>query len=174
VHRKIVLVSGPPGAGKTTLATGLAPLLGVPLIAKDLIKETLWDALEPPDGDLEWSRRLGAASMELLWALAGQAPAALLEANFRPHSSDERTRIAALSARVVEIYCSCPPELASRRYAQRAADPSHHRAHVRPTLSAELLAEFDQPVEIGEVIVLDTSGPVDLAALADQVRARWP
>ncbi len=107
-------------------------------------------------------------------ALAGLAPSALLEANFRPHSSYERSRIAALSARVVEIYCWCPPELASRRYAQRASDPSHHRAHVLPTLSAERLAEFDRPVAIGEVLRLDTSGPVDLGSLADQVRARWP
>jgi adenylate kinase family enzyme len=37
-RRSIVLVSGAPGAGKTTLAGPLARLLGLPLIAKDDIK----------------------------------------------------------------------------------------------------------------------------------------
>jgi adenylate kinase family enzyme len=43
--RRVVLVSGAPGAGKTTLASALAPALGFPLIAKDHIKETLVDVL---------------------------------------------------------------------------------------------------------------------------------
>ena len=40
-----VLVGGVPGSGKTTLARQLAPLLGMPLIAKDAIKEALMTAL---------------------------------------------------------------------------------------------------------------------------------
>lgn len=37
--RRVVLVPGPPGSGKTTLAGPLADLLGFPLIGKDWIKE---------------------------------------------------------------------------------------------------------------------------------------
>jgi hypothetical protein len=51
------------------------------LIAKDRIKETLHDALGPAGHtDLAWSQQLGAASMELLWTLAVDAPAVVLEA----------------------------------------------------------------------------------------------
>jgi len=64
----IVLVSGAPGAGKTTLATPLAAALGFALLSKDHIKETLHDAMPGPADDLPWSRKLGGASMELLWA----------------------------------------------------------------------------------------------------------
>jgi len=72
-RRSLVLVSGPPGAGKTTIAGPLAAGLGFALLAKDRIKETLHDALGQ-QADLAWSQRLGGASMELLWALAADAP----------------------------------------------------------------------------------------------------
>ena len=168
--RRLVLVSGAPGSGKTTLAAPLAAELGFALLGKDSIKEILHDALGAPPPDLAWSRRLGAAAMELLWALADGCPAVVLDANFRPHSAYERRRIGALSARPVEVNCACPPEVAARRYAERAA--TCHPVHVVTSLSAELLAEFDRPVGIGDVIMADTTVPVDVAALADRVRAR--
>jgi len=83
--RQVVFVSGAPGAGKTSLAVPLAAELGFALVCKDRIKETLHDALGAPPPDLAWSRRLGAAAMELLWTLAADAPSVVVEANFRPH-----------------------------------------------------------------------------------------
>jgi hypothetical protein len=80
-----------PGSGKTSLAVPLAAELGYALLTKDRIKETLHDAFGAPVADLAWSRRLGAAAMELLWALAADAPAVVIEANFRPYSAYERT-----------------------------------------------------------------------------------
>jgi Zeta toxin len=72
--RQMVFVSGAPGAGKTSLAVPLAAELGFALVCKDRLKETLRDALGAPAPDLAWSRTLGAAAMELLWALAADAP----------------------------------------------------------------------------------------------------
>ena len=118
--RRLVYVSGAPGAGKTSLAGPLAAELGYALVTKDTIKETLHDALDAPDPDLAWSRRLGAAAMELVWTLAAQAPDVVIEANFRPYSAYQRGRLVGLGGRPVEVYCSCPAELASARYNARA------------------------------------------------------
>ena len=168
--RRLVLVSGAPGSGKTTLAVPLAAELGFALLRKDRIKETLHDGLGAPVPDLAWSRRLGAAAMELLWALAADAPAVVLEANFRPHSAYERDRIAALAVRPVEVNCVCPPELAARRYTERAA--TCHPVHVITSLTPGQLAEYDQPVGIGDLITVDTTAGVDIPAVAGQVLAR--
>jgi predicted kinase len=106
--RKLVYVSGAPGSGKTSLAGPLAAALGYALLAKDRIKETLHDAFGAPEPDRAWSRRLGGAAMELLWALAADAPAAVIEANFRPRSEYERAKLSGLAARPVEVHCACP------------------------------------------------------------------
>ena len=140
------------------------------MLGKDRIKETLHDGLGAPAADLAWSRRLGGAAMELLWALAADAPAVVMEANFGPHSDYERGRISALGGRMVEVNCACPPEVAARRYAERAV--ASHPVNVVTSLSSVFLAEFDRPVGMGELIIVDTTAPVDAAALAGQVRAR--
>jgi predicted kinase len=172
-ERRVVLVSGAPGAGKSTLAVPLAAELGFMLLRKDRIKETLHDALSEPGQsvDLAWSRRLGATAMELLWALAAEAPAVVLEANFRPHGDYERGRVTSLGGRLVEVYCACPAELASRRYAARAG--ASHPIHVVSSLTVEQLAEYDRPVGLGAVITVDTTRPVSVPGLAEAVRTRF-
>jgi predicted kinase len=171
-RRRILLVSGAPGAGKTTLAVPLAAALGLPLVSKDHIKETLIDALRGPAEDLGFSRRVGGAAMELLWTLAAHAPAAVLEANFRPRSAYERERLRGLAADVVEVFCDCGAAEAARRFAARAAGGAH-AAHPLRELPLDLLAEYDGPVGIGAVLRVDTSRPVDIGALAARVRATF-
>ena len=123
--RRLVYVSGAPGSGKTSLAVPLAAELGYPLLAKDTIKETLHDALGAPEPDRARSRRLGAAAMELLWALAADAPAVVIEANFRPRSEYERAKLSGLAGQPVEVHCTCPPEVAVQRYNARVTHPVH-------------------------------------------------
>ena len=160
-------VSGAPGSGKSTLAALLAAELGYALLGKDIIKETLHSVLGPPDLDRARSRELGAASMELLWALAARSPQVLIEANFRPHSDYERNRLADLGGIQAEVHCACPPELAVARYNARP----RHPVHVQTTISPDYLTEFDRPVGIGALVTVDTTNPVNVPALAAQLRA---
>ncbi len=172
-HR-IVLVSGAPGAGKTTLARPLAKALGFSLLSKDDIKEPLYDALGGQPGDVEASQRIGAASWEVLWALAPHLPRAVLEANFHPNSEYERGRIRALSGKIVEVYCRCPPAEVVRRFKARAARPEHHAAHAAPELSEDyVLTVFGRPMGIGTVIEVDTTAAIDVDALAGDIERQW-
>ena len=132
VVQRLVYVSGAPGSGKSTLAAPLAAELGYALLGKDIIKETLHGVLGPPELDRAKSRELGAASMELLWALAARSPQVLIEANFRPYSSYERDRITGLGGVQVEVHCVCLPELAVARYHARPGRRGHlHHAEGR-------------------------------------------
>lgn len=172
----VVLVSGAPGAGKTTLAGPLSRMLGLPLLTKDVIKERLVATLPPPpssDHDpLTWSRMVGGAAMEVLWALASQPVTVMIEANFRPHSTIERERLTALQRPVIEVNCWCPPALAAERYAVRARSGTRDLStHAVSTLTAAMLAEFDAPMGVGELVSVDTSGPGDVGRVAMQVRA---
>ncbi|MBT9329452.1 AAA family ATPase [Paracidobacterium acidisoli] len=173
-QHRIVIVSGPPGAGKTTVGRPLAEALGFALLSKDDIKEALFAAMHDPAreaaDDLDFSRRLSVAAMETLLALAPHCPDVVLEANFRPRSEQERGRLAALPGRIVEVYCRLPLEEAVRRFAERAERERHHPAHALKTMPLERMAEYDAPVGLGKVIEVDTSRALDVEALVERVR----
>src|SRR6185312_1931048 len=87
----LVVVTGMPSSGKTTVAEALAYDLRLPLVAKDEIKESLYDTLGA--GDVSWSGRLGGAAYGILFALARAMLASgvslIVEANFfRDHARD--------------------------------------------------------------------------------------
>jgi predicted kinase len=169
--RRLVYVSGKLGAGKTTLAFPLAAELGYSLVTKDLVKETLHDAMHVPgEGEVEvdraWSQRLGWASMELLWALAVRAGDMVIEANFHPHSEYARDKLRGLGGSVVEVHCECPAEVAVARYNAR----SRHEVHTVKQVTLTEMEKYDRPVGVGSLITVDTTAPVDVAAVAAEVR----
>lgn len=169
--RRVVLVSGPPASGKTTLARPLAERLGFALLSRDDIKESLYTSLDQPPGDLLASRRIGDAAMDLLWALAPHCPSVVLEANFRTRTPRDRARLASLQAALVEVHCRIPLDEASRRFARRALEERHHPAHPLTAMSPERMAEYDTPFALGPVLAIDTTQPVDIDALAARVTA---
>ncbi len=161
----LVVVTGAPGAGKTTVARALAAELRLPLLAKDDVKEALFDALGT--GDREWSRRLGRATYDVLFLVARRlleaGASCVLESNF---SNPEPLR-ALPPARVVQILCVAPPDLVLERYTARARHPGHLDADIVEELRERLAAGEWRPLDLdGDLIELDTSEPVDVPALA--------
>ena len=84
----LLLVSGPPVAGKTTLARRLAAEFGLPLINKDGIKELLFDTVGTHD--YAWSQNLGRASIALLQIHCTASADVLEERNERRRHTSER------------------------------------------------------------------------------------
>jgi predicted kinase len=161
-----VIVTGPPASGKTVLSRRIAQRFGLPLVTKDGIKELLFDYLGW--GKREWSRRLGRASMEVLFHMvenelrAGRSLVA--EANFYPQYHTQR--FVDLQTQYpfhpVQILCQTDPDVLLRRYQTRALSGERHPGHLDHILAQafdfdELRARHGVMAVGGSVQRLDTS-----------------
>lgn len=158
-----VLVAGWPGSGKSTLAAALAPELGLPLLAKDEIKEALMDALGAP-ATVADSQRLGRAAVLAMLRAARGCPGTVLDSTWFDYALPA---VRALPGALVEVRCTVPLELAQARYRDRAG---RHAGHLDAARSdQELWGGPPRPLGLGPVVEVDTSGPVDIPRVAATV-----
>ena len=165
-----VVVSGPPGSGKTTLAMGIAQEMGLPLIAKDLIKEILMSVLTVPDVDA--SKMIGRAAVEVMFALATAASGgAVLESNF--HRSVSRLDIEALPGLIVEVFCRCDREVALSRYRERSEH--RHPGHFDDRRTDDELWNDEVTAPVGgpwAVLEVKTDRPVDISTVIKDIEGQ--
>ena len=127
----LIAVCGPPASGKTTLARRLATDLRLPLVEKDVIKESLAGSIETSDRDA--SRRIGSASFQLLYALAlamlERGVDVMIEANLtRPYADAALARLAE-HANLLICQCEADASVIETRYRERAERGERHAAH---------------------------------------------
>jgi hypothetical protein len=126
--RPFVVMTGLPGSGKSTLAQRLAPLLDLPVIDKDQILERLFEA--EGIGNQEWRRTLSRESDEIFHQEALNTQGAILVSfwHLPGMASDSGTPtkwLRELSNRLVNIHCTCAPEIAAERCLRRKRHPGH-------------------------------------------------
>lgn len=161
----VLIISGLPCSGKSNLAARLQSDLRWPLLAKDAIKENLFDSLGWRDR--EWSRRLSWASYALMFAMAEQLLAngvsCILEGNFRAKEYGEVKRLlTGGSTRCLQILCKAQPQVLLKRYVARAESGLRHPGHVDlqcfPELKMELMQDGGEAVETpGPTLEFDTT-----------------
>ena len=162
----LIIVSGPPASGKTTIASRIALEFGLPSISKDQIKETLFDTLGI--GDRDWSMKLGLASVVLMFKVietqleAGKSLVA--EANFYTEFDTPRFRDlkASYEFNLVQVHCVAHTEVLLSRYRERWNTGARHPGHIDHNRTDDLergLAEAVwQPMTIdGRTVSVDTS-----------------
>lgn len=130
--RTLLVVTGPSCAGKTTMAQFLGLELSLPAVQRDVLKETLFDALG--SRDRAWSRTLGGASYDLLFAVLEELMrvgcSCIAESNFEPGgraASRLRGLCDTYGFTPVEILLYANLETLQRRYEARleARHPGH-------------------------------------------------
>jgi predicted kinase len=164
----LVVVTGAPGAGKTSLATVLAERLGCALVSLDAIKEEL--ASEAEDTPLEWLRY--DAEAELAHRVEAFDGEAVVDIWVAPRRDTERVRdlLKRWWDRVVEVRCQVPAALAVERYVGRPRS----WPHLPPddAILARIADAAENPEALGapRTVVVDTTRPVEIGDVVAAVR----
>jgi len=130
----LIIISGLPGTGKTTISKRIAKELSLPLINRDEIKEALFDTLGIKDR--EWSKKLGVASYKILYQIIDSFLQAnrtiIIESNFKPEFDDKRfldlQKIYKFES--IQIICKTDGEILFERFKKRSESGERHPGHV--------------------------------------------
>jgi predicted kinase len=156
----VIIVSGPPGTGKTTLAEKIGAVFRLPVFNKDGIKEILFDTLGW--SDREWSKRLGYATYMILYHVMERELTAgasfIVESNF--HAAFDTERFRALQQRYrftpFQVNCIADGDVLYERFKERADSGERHPGHG----DAMNLDEFEDILRRGRHDQLDIGGAV--------------
>jgi predicted kinase len=130
-----ILIHGLPATGKTTLGKQLAQSLDVPFFSRDAYKELLFDVLGTGDGTVDWSRKLGASSFEVLYltleALFQAGSGCVAETYWDAKFAEPRLKdlLSRYGIHCVQIFCKADSGELTRRFEERA-HTTRHAAHM--------------------------------------------
>jgi predicted kinase len=166
VQPTIIIITGRPAAGKSTLAKWLSQELKLPLVSKDSIREELFNRLGWKDR--KWAQELSRASVDMMFYFARAelevGHSIIMDNSFYPPASNPRFQALKeqCSAESIQIVCDSDRETLFQRFKARADSGTRHPGHGDHDLLEELyvnLADNSSPIlEIGgSVIEIDTT-----------------
>jgi predicted kinase len=128
---QLVLVTGAPASGKTTLADRLGPALCLPVLSRDRLKALLADALQDPAAtDVVLLRQTHVRLFfDLLAYLLAAGPGLVAESALDVGLAPDDLRPALSRASAVVVHCDLPPDLSVQRFSERVRRGERHRAH---------------------------------------------
>lgn len=130
----LIVVSGPMGSGKTTLAHQIAQAIGCPAICRDEIKEGMAQAtpeFAPGPGD-ELTLRTLPVFFGVLELLLSAGVTTVAEAAFQDHVWRPRLEPLRGLAQIRIVHCLVPPDVAFERSLRRGQENPLRAAHADP------------------------------------------
>jgi len=183
IHPTIIIVTGRPATGKSTLAKWLSQELKLPLVSKDSIREELFDRLGWKDR--MWAQELGKASVDIMFYFARAelevGHSIIMDNSFYPPVSNPRFQALKeqYQAESIQIVCDSDRDTLFQRFKSRAESGKRHPGHGDQAVLAELylnLSDTSLPIlDIGGgVIEVDSTdfAKVDYQGLLEKVKER--
>jgi predicted kinase len=145
----LVIVSGSSASGKSSIARDLAAELKLVLLAKDDLKEGLFDSLGNPRDEAE-SHRLGTASYVLIERLGRRILEAgiglVVEGNFWRGRAEPSLGPLVARSRSAIVHCQIAPEEMANRLRERIeGKKKRHPGHLDSAPGSGLLELLDEP-----------------------------
>lgn len=170
----LVVVTGPPASGKSTIARELASELRIPFLSKDELKERLYEEIGSGE---ELESEIERSATAILYSVARSnltvGVSVLVESNFDRESDTAPLRD--LGARIVQVHCGGDTDALVRHFAERSAGGKRHPGHDDdPADAGELRRKIDSglwdPLDLpGELIRVEASrGQVDVKSIASR------
>jgi len=147
----LILVAGLPASGKSGFASYAGTQLHLPVIAKDDLKEILFD--DVGFRSRAEKVRLGTAAMDLMYFMAdrflAQGTSVILDNNFEASSVPGLKKLTArYPCRLITVRFDAEVEAVYRRFLKRDQDPARHRGHVVNTAYPEKEPEPYVPLSL--------------------------
>jgi predicted kinase len=182
----LIVFTGLPGTGKTTLSKQVAEVLNIPLIAKDAIKEIMYDHIGW--SDKAFSAKLAHATFGIMEHITEQelktGHSLVLESNYSPKLASEQFQLwqKEYDCTIIQIVCRTDIDVLAHRYFDRQQTDRHPGHNDTGTVKScredfrhRIENREDQPLDVrGGVKVVDTTdfSTVDVNEIVDWIKER--
>ena len=183
---KLILIQGLPATGKTTLGEKIAEALHLPFFSRDAYKELLFDTFAESEQTVAWSRKLGAASFELIYltieTILKSGNDCVVETYWDAKFAEPRFRelFERYDTQCVQIFCKANVEELAKRFENRS-NTTRHAEHMdtQRIETGYLTHEFDtnnernRPLDLScKLIEVDTTDfeKIDVQQIIEEIR----